>query len=183
MNRVVRLGDLLVRQGVLAVVCCCAPICVLGQQQKAQDQSVPDAPTPQEPDSLGNLTSGMTPGKGSQDTPPGPRHEYHPGTARHRQPASLARTRYSKRRPKFPHPENAKGPCNLRHPGQLRHCAGHGAGQETSTSGRADLARFSNLREQHAPAHRFFQRRRSAALRCPGHRPKPAPGHHEEGER
>ena len=34
---------------------------VLGQQQ-----SVPDAPTPQQPDSLGNLSSGVTPGKGAQ---------------------------------------------------------------------------------------------------------------------
>ena len=41
-----------------------------GQQQKTQDQSVPDAPTPQEPDSLGRITSGMTPGKGAQETPP-----------------------------------------------------------------------------------------------------------------
>ena len=72
MNRVVRLGDLLVRQGVLAIVLlvpCVLPSVLLGQQQKAQDQSVPDAPTPQEPDSLGKLTSGMTPGKGAQDTP------------------------------------------------------------------------------------------------------------------
>jgi VWFA-related protein len=73
MNRVVRLGDLLVRQGVLAIVLllpCVVPAVLFGQQEKVQDQSVPDAPTPQEPDSLGKLTSGMTPGKGAQDTPP-----------------------------------------------------------------------------------------------------------------
>ena len=64
MNRVVRLGDLLVRQGVLGIVLFLP--CVLAGQQ----QSVPDAPTPQQPDSLGKLTSGMTPGKGSQETPP-----------------------------------------------------------------------------------------------------------------
>ncbi len=69
MNRVVRLGDLLVRQGVLGIVLL-LPCLLSGQQPKAQDQSVPDAPTPQEPDSLHNLTSGMTPGKGSQETPP-----------------------------------------------------------------------------------------------------------------
>jgi VWFA-related protein len=68
MNRVVRLGDLLVRQGVLGIVLL-LPCLLSGQQPKAQDQSVPDAPTPQEPDSLHNLTSGMTPGKGSQETP------------------------------------------------------------------------------------------------------------------
>jgi VWFA-related protein len=64
MNRFVRLEDLLVRQGVLAIVLlfpCVLPSVVLGQQQ-----SVPDAPTPQGPDSLGNITSGVTPGKGTQ---------------------------------------------------------------------------------------------------------------------
>ena len=72
MNQVVRLGDLLVRQGVLAIlllVPCVLPSVSLGQQQKAQDQTVPDAPTPQGPDSLGKLTSGVTPGEGSQETP------------------------------------------------------------------------------------------------------------------
>lgn len=58
MNRFVRLEDLLVRQGVLAIVLL-LPLVVLGQQ-------VPDAPTPQGPDSLGNITSGVTPGKGTQ---------------------------------------------------------------------------------------------------------------------
>src|SRR5271168_1057790 len=57
MNRFVRLEDLLVRQGVLAMVVL-LPCVVLGQQ-------VPDAPTPQVPDSLGNITSGVTPGKGA----------------------------------------------------------------------------------------------------------------------
>jgi VWFA-related protein len=69
MKRVVRLGDLSVRQGVLAIVLL-FPCVFLGQQQKPQDQGVPDAPTPQHPDSLGNLTSGMTPGKGSQEVTP-----------------------------------------------------------------------------------------------------------------
>src|SRR5271156_144844 len=68
MNRVVRLGDLLVRQGVLGIVLL-LPCLLSGQQQKAQNQSVPDAPTPQQPDSLGTLTQGVTPGKGSQETP------------------------------------------------------------------------------------------------------------------
>jgi VWFA-related protein len=68
MNRVVRLGDLLVRQGVLGMVLL-LPCLLAGQQQKAQNQSVPDAPTPQQPDNLGNLTQGVTPGQGSQETP------------------------------------------------------------------------------------------------------------------
>ena len=58
MNRFVRLEDLLVRQGVLAIALL-LPCVVLGQQ-------VPDAPTPQGPDSLGSITSGVTPGKGTQ---------------------------------------------------------------------------------------------------------------------
>ena len=70
MNQVVRLGDRLVRQGVLALVLIVLSSGLWGQQQKTQDQSVPDAPTPQEPDSLGKITSGMTPGKGSQEGPP-----------------------------------------------------------------------------------------------------------------
>ena len=70
MNQVVRLGDRLVRQGVLAMVLFVLSSGLWGQQQKTQDQSVPDAPTPQEPDSLGKITSGMTPGKGSQQAPP-----------------------------------------------------------------------------------------------------------------
>jgi VWFA-related protein len=70
MNQVVRLGDRLVRQGVLAMVLIVLSSGLWGQQQKTQDQSVPDAPTPQEPDSLGRITSGMTPGKGAQDAPP-----------------------------------------------------------------------------------------------------------------
>jgi VWFA-related protein len=69
MNRVVRLGDLLVRQGVLGIVLL-LPCLLAGQQQDAQNQSVPDAPTPQKPDSLGNLKQGVTPGQGSQETPP-----------------------------------------------------------------------------------------------------------------
>jgi VWFA-related protein len=68
MNQVVRLGDLLVRQGVLAIVML-LPCVLSGQQQKPQNQSVPDAPTPQQPDSLGNLSSGVTPGKGTAETP------------------------------------------------------------------------------------------------------------------
>jgi VWFA-related protein len=65
MNRVVRLGDLSVRQGVLAVVLLFSSV-VLGQQPNTPGPSVPDAPTPQQPDSLGNLSSGVTPGKGAQ---------------------------------------------------------------------------------------------------------------------
>src|ERR1700761_8620609 len=68
MNRVVRLGELLVRQGVLAIALllpCSFSTAVLGQQQ-----SVPDAPTPQKTDNLGNLSSGVTPGKGSQAPAP-----------------------------------------------------------------------------------------------------------------
>jgi VWFA-related protein len=68
MNQVVRLGDLLVRQGVLAVVLFLP--CVLIGQQRTQDQSVPDAPTPRAPDSLPNLTSGVTPGQGTQENTP-----------------------------------------------------------------------------------------------------------------
>src|SRR5580698_10554290 len=66
MNQVVRLGDRVVRQGVLAIVLsvvCVSPCAVMGQQ------GVPDAPTSQQPDSLGKLTSGMTPGKGTQEGP------------------------------------------------------------------------------------------------------------------
>jgi VWFA-related protein len=67
MNRVVRLGDILVRLRVLAIVLL-LPCLLSGQQTK--DQSVPDAPTPQPPDSLGNLTTGVAPGKGTpQDIP------------------------------------------------------------------------------------------------------------------
>jgi VWFA-related protein len=69
MKRVVRLGDLSVRQGVLAIVLL-VPCVFVGQQQKPQDQAVPDAPTPQQPDSLGNLTSGMSPGKATPDNTP-----------------------------------------------------------------------------------------------------------------
>src|SRR5260370_42285056 len=58
MNRFVRLEEFLVRQGVLAMVLL-LPCVVLGQQ-------VPDAPTPQGPDSLSTITPGVTPGKGAQ---------------------------------------------------------------------------------------------------------------------
>jgi VWFA-related protein len=63
-NRVVRLGDVLVRLRVLAIVFL-LPCLLAGQQPKPQDQGVPDAPTPQQPDSLGNLTTGVAPGKGT----------------------------------------------------------------------------------------------------------------------
>jgi VWFA-related protein len=43
------------------------PCILAGQQQSTTNQSVPDAPTPQQPDSLGNLTSGVTPGIGSNE--------------------------------------------------------------------------------------------------------------------
>ena len=69
MNRVVRLGDILVRLRVLAIMLL-LPCLLSGQQTKPQDQGVPDAPTPQQPDSLGNLTTGVAPGKGTpQDIP------------------------------------------------------------------------------------------------------------------
>ncbi len=58
MNRFVRLEELLVRQGILAIAFL-LPCVVLGQQ-------VPDAPTPQGPDSLSTITPGVTPGKGTQ---------------------------------------------------------------------------------------------------------------------
>ena len=48
------------------------PCVIAGQQQTPQQQSVPDAPTPQAPDSLGNLGAGVTPGIGSNETPPDP---------------------------------------------------------------------------------------------------------------
>ena len=107
MNQVVRLGDRLVRQGVLALVLVVLSSGLWGQQQKTQDQSVPDAPTPQEPDSLGKITSGMTPGKGAQETPAGPGNEHHPGTALLGR-SRPARTRFNKNHPKFPRPEKSK---------------------------------------------------------------------------
>jgi VWFA-related protein len=72
MYRVVRLGDQLVRQGVVAIALLAACVCpteVLVAQQAGQSQSVPDAPTPQQSDSLGKITAGMAPGKGSDETP------------------------------------------------------------------------------------------------------------------
>lgn len=66
MIRVVRLGVILVRQGVLAMVLC-VPCVIAGQQPKSQDQTVPDTPTPQQPESLKSLSTGVTPGKGSID--------------------------------------------------------------------------------------------------------------------
>ena len=102
MNQVVRLGDRLVRQGVLAMVLFVLSSGLWGQQQKTQDQSVPDAPTPQEPDSLGKITSGMTPGKGSQEGPPRDPRERTPPRCPP-QPAANhpARTRFSKSHRKF----------------------------------------------------------------------------------
>jgi VWFA-related protein len=62
-----------VRQGFLAVLLL-FPCLIAGQQQ-----SVPDTPTPQSPDNLNSLTSGVTPGRGTTapqdagpDTPQGP---------------------------------------------------------------------------------------------------------------
>ncbi|HTZ58229.1 MAG TPA: VWA domain-containing protein [Acidobacteriaceae bacterium] len=68
MNRIVRLGELLVRQGVVAIALLAACVCPteLFGQQTGQSQSVPDAPTPQQSDSLGKLAAGATPGKGAQ---------------------------------------------------------------------------------------------------------------------
>jgi VWFA-related protein len=57
---------------VLAIVLL-LPCLLSGQQTKPQDQGVPDAPTPQQPDSLGNLSTGVAPGKGTpQETPDAP---------------------------------------------------------------------------------------------------------------
>ena len=56
-----------VRLRVLAIVLL-LPCLLSGQQTK--DQSVPDAPTPQPPESLGNLTTGVAPGKGTQQDIP-----------------------------------------------------------------------------------------------------------------
>ena len=86
MNRVVRLGDVLVRQGVLAIVLL-LPCLLAGQQQKPQDQSVPDAPTPQQPDSLGNLTTGCGAGQGNAGARRRRGNKYHPGATCRRQPA------------------------------------------------------------------------------------------------
>jgi hypothetical protein len=93
MNQVVRLGDRVVRQGVLAIVLsmvCVSPCAVMGQQQGAP---VPDAPTPQQPDSLGKLTSGMTPGKGSQEPAPD-------------QGTNTTQVPPASKNPMFPRPEN-----------------------------------------------------------------------------
>jgi VWFA-related protein len=60
-------GGSFVRQGVLAFVLF-LPCVLVGQQQRTPDQGVPDAPTPQAPNSLGNLTSGVTPGKGTSQS-------------------------------------------------------------------------------------------------------------------
>ena len=49
---------------------------------------MPDAPTPQQPDSLGNLTTGVTPGKGTQRDTPDAGHEYHPGAAGNGKPVN-----------------------------------------------------------------------------------------------
>jgi VWFA-related protein len=68
MNRVVRLGDLLVRQGVLAIALLLP--CSFSTAVLAQQPSVPDAPTPQQTDNLGNLSTGVTPGKGAQAPAP-----------------------------------------------------------------------------------------------------------------
>jgi VWFA-related protein len=58
-----------VRLRVLAIVLA-LPCLLVGQQPKPQDQGVPDAPTPKQPDSLGNLSSGVTPGKGTSEVTP-----------------------------------------------------------------------------------------------------------------
>jgi VWFA-related protein len=66
LKRVVRLGEVVVRLRVLAIMVL-LPCVLAGQQQKPQDQTVPDAPQPQQADSLGKLAAGVTPGKGSPD--------------------------------------------------------------------------------------------------------------------
>ena len=181
MNRVVRLGDLLVRQGVLAIVLL-LPCLIIRPAARNAGSERTGCPVPQGPDSLGNITSGMTPGKGTQETP-GRRAQTPPKcrmprrTSRWRGPGATNATRNSRTG------TTAKRPGDFPYHGQLRRCAGHRAGQETSAGGGVDLARFSSLRKQRTPAYRSFQRRPGAALRCPGDRPEPAPGHHEESER
>ncbi len=181
MNRVVRLGDVLVRLGVLAIVLL-LPCLLAGQQQKPQDQGVPDAPTPQQPDSLGNLTIGCDARQGNASETPPTKAQIPPGAACP-DARSPHETRYSRATRHPPAGGRPKGHRDL--PRQSRLCAGagNGAGQETSTGRRADVAGFSDLREQRAPAYRHLQCRCRGPLRCPGDRPEPAPGHHEEGER
>ena len=183
MNRVVRLGDLLVRQGVLGIVLL-LPCLLSGQQQKAQNQSVPDAPTPQQPDNLGNLTHGCDARPGIAGNPARHGNKYHPGATCHRQPDI-------RRRP---------GATATAH-----HCPKPGQAIRTSrpSAPRVDYVTvpvtvldkkhqqvagltwrdFRDLREQPAPTYRYFQCRCCGPLRRPGDRPEPAPGHHEEGER
>jgi hypothetical protein len=115
MNRFVRLEDLLVRLGVLAIVLllpCVLPSVVLGQQQ-----SVPDAPTPQGPDSLSNITSGVTPGKGTQ----APQDQNATQPSRRPAPATSqpARTRFSKPRLKFQRTANCKKTLRNSSPGSI----------------------------------------------------------------
>ncbi len=156
MNRVVRLGDLLVRQGVLGIVLLlsCLPA---GQQLNAQNQSVPDAPTPQQqPDSLGNLKQGVTPGKGSQETP------QDGGTNTTQVPPAAGS------QPSGPDQVQQQPPIIVQAgPGRkdittfsttsrLRFCASNRAGQEASTGRGADVAGFSDLRERRAPAYRLL---------------------------
>ena len=72
MDRVVRLGDFLVRHRALGwalLLGGMSPATMLGRQQQQQSQTVPDAPTPQQSDDLRNLTSGVAPGKGSNEVP------------------------------------------------------------------------------------------------------------------
>jgi VWFA-related protein len=64
-----------VRLGVLALALT-LPLSVWGQQQ--DNQGVPDAPSPQTSNSLGNLTSGVAPGKGAPPPAPEPAPEAAP---------------------------------------------------------------------------------------------------------
>ena len=61
-------------------------------QQKSQNQTVPDAPTPQPSDDLKNLTTGVTPGQGSNEpkTDPGAGQAIDPGTNTTQVPATGA---------------------------------------------------------------------------------------------
>ena len=177
MNRVVRLEDLLVRQGVLAIVLFAAVLRgVLGQQQ------VPDAPTPQGPDSLGNITSGVTPGKGTRRlrrtrarTPP----RYRPPPATAGRPGPGQQT-----------------PPEVPAPGELQKdlttfvttvnyvivpvtVLDKKHQQVAGLTWRDFEIYENNVRQRIA----LFSADAGAALGCPGHRPEPAPGHHEEGER
>ena len=181
MNRVVRLGDLLVRQGVLGFVLLLP--CLLSVSSKIARSSVPDAPTPQGPDSLGNITSGVTPGKGTQDllrtraantTQPPPAGGNQPaGQDQQAQPPEVPRTR-----------RDAKGHHDASSPASITSLVPvtvlDKKHQQVAGLTWRDFEIYENNVRQHID---LFSADAGAALRCPGYRPEPAKRHHEEGER